>query len=90
MGKVTDMNMDIIYTISNGAVVLNTQPWCNGDGYTRDCYQGAHIVSDPNWEEEDGEAKSGKVGQTQLLNFALSSPQPKESKPGIRLYTIVI
>ena len=47
-------------------------------------------MSDPNWEEEDGEAKSGKVGQTQLLNSALSSPQPKESKPGIRLYTIVI
>ena len=50
LGHFIDQNVESVYSISNGSVILDCDAWLKGDPYL-----GAHIANDPNWllkEEE--------------------------------------
>ena len=47
-----EKNVDSIYSITNGLVVLDAGPWCEGENFDKECYLGAHMVNDAGWVEE--------------------------------------
>lgn len=64
----------------NDAVVMGAQPWCNGDNYTRECYLGTDIVSNPNWEEENDEVKCGNCETNKIIESCFELTATKTIK----------
>ena len=69
-GNMIEKNVDSIYSITNGEVILDTGPWIEGNlqDIREGSYLDAHMANDPGWVME-GEEEDVNVEQNNSSNI---------------------
>lgn len=67
VGKKIEKTVDSIFSISNGLVVLDAEPWYEKN--MDETYLAAHMMNDPNWREEGGDGEDGIINETNVMHF---------------------